>query len=69
LLSTFPALDKYKGLVEPTIEFISDLQHLHPFVIQLILSSKSPGKLACVTDAVLEPGTTGNYTYAGFSLV
>ena len=65
LLSVFPNMPKYENIVEPTIEFISDLQHLHPFVIQLILNNKKAGKVVCVTDAVLEPGTSGSYTYAG----
>jgi N-acetylglucosamine-6-phosphate deacetylase len=61
------ALPKYKDLVEPTIEFIGDLLHLHPLVIQVILSSKNHNKIACVTDAILEESAK-EATYCGRSL-
>ena len=65
ILSKFPSIPEYKGIIEPTIEFIGDLQHLHPLVVQLILNSKDHNKIACITDAVLEPGATDVSTYAG----
>jgi len=68
LLSKFPNMEKYRGLIEPTVEVVGDMMHLHPFVMQLILSSKNHKNISWVTDALLEPNPTSSVTYGGREL-
>jgi len=68
LLSKWPNLPRYQGIHEPTVEFVGDLKHLHPLVVQLILSSKDLTKVACCTDAFLEPNAKQSITYGGREL-
>jgi N-acetylglucosamine-6-phosphate deacetylase len=65
ILSKWPNLPEYQGVLEPTVEFVGDLLHLHPLVVQLILASKDWNKIALVTDSFLEPEAHSVITYGG----
>jgi len=68
ILSRFPKLPQYEGIVEPTIEFVGDMIHIHPLVVKLLLNSKDHMKMACVTDSLMEPITEETVTFAGRQL-
>jgi len=66
LLSEYPNIDKYNSIVEPTVEIIGDLVHVHPLAIQLALQSKNRDKIAFITDAIMDGGQEGKtVTYCG----
>jgi len=50
----YPALKQYESILEPSIELIGDLVHLHPMTIQLALSSKNKSMITFITDAVAD---------------
>ncbi len=62
---TFCSFPEYKGLVEPTVEFICDLLHIHPLVVQLILLTKNSDHIAVVTDAIMKPKSTSKAKFNG----
>eukprot|EP01117_Protostelium_nocturnum_P006224 TRINITY_DN2245_c0_g1_i3.p1 TRINITY_DN2245_c0_g1~~TRINITY_DN2245_c0_g1_i3.p1 ORF type:complete len:385 (-),score=136.90 TRINITY_DN2245_c0_g1_i3:121-1275(-) len=68
VLSEFPDLVEYHGLVEPTIEVVGDLLHVHPLVIQLILKVKNWRNIAFITDSFLEPDASSSVSYGGREL-
>ncbi len=65
LLSQFPALPQYENLIEPTIEIVGDMVHLHPLVMQLVFAAKDKTKIAIVTDALMEPAPCKRGLYGG----
>ncbi|PRP83165.1 N-acetylglucosamine-6-phosphate deacetylase-like [Planoprotostelium fungivorum] len=66
--SGFPNLPEFEGLVEPTVEVVGDLLHVHPLVIQLILKAKHWSKIAFITDSFLEPSADHSISYGGRQL-
>jgi len=54
LLSEYPKIDKYSSIVEPSVEIIGDLIHVHPLAIQLALQCKNRDKIAFITDAIMD---------------
>lgn len=54
LLSNFPNQDKYKEIVEPSVEIIGDFIHAHPMVVHLALTTKRIEKICFITDAIAD---------------
>lgn len=54
LLSHFPNQDKYKDIVEPSVEIIGDFIHAHPMVVHLALTTKRIEKVCFITDAIAD---------------
>ena len=71
LLSSFPHLPEYDGIVEPSIEIIGDGLHVTPPSVALALAAKSHDKLCFITDGIAAPvvGTTMNYAGRSMEVV
>jgi len=54
LVSSYPKLDSYRDIEEPTIELIGDFEHVHPLALTLALASKDHKKIAFITDAIMD---------------
>jgi len=52
LLSNYPNLDKYKDIIEPSVEIIGDFIHVHPIVVHHALQTKNLEKVCFITDAI-----------------
>jgi len=68
LLSNFPNLDKYKNIVEPSVEIIGDFIHVHPLVVHLALQTKNRNNICFITDAIADCHDTGTITMGGSRL-
>jgi len=70
ILSQFPNLEKYQNIVEPSVEMIGDLVHVHPLALKLALVSKDNKKIAFISDAIMEAGCEGlSVIYSGRKIV
>jgi hypothetical protein len=69
MVSRFPLLPGYEGLVPPTVEVIGDGVHINPLTVQAVLSARGPGSVACVTDSVMAPVANARMQYNGRTLV
>eukprot|EP00041_Stephanoeca_diplocostata_P026558 m.718308 g.718308 ORF g.718308 m.718308 type:complete len:460 (+) comp22994_c1_seq2:98-1477(+) len=69
MIGKFPALGKYRDVEPPTVEFISDLAHVHPLTLEGLLTSKPLTDLACITDSVMEPLPGVEQEYNGRTMV
>lgn len=63
LCDTLPAAEKYNGCTVPTVEVIADLIHVHPVVIQSMLSARNSNDIAVISDCIssYEPGKRVKY--------
>jgi N-acetylglucosamine-6-phosphate deacetylase len=63
LCKKFPGGTKYRGAVPPTVEIIADFIHVHPVVIQSVLSARDPSDVAIISDCIsmYEPGRRLKY--------
>lgn len=58
-----PAAEKYAGCEVPTVEVIADLIHVHPVVIQSMLSARNASDIAVISDCIssYDPGKRLKY--------
>lgn len=58
-----PNVKKYHKTLVPTLEIIADLIHVHPIVVQSILSARDAGEVAIISDCIssYEPGKRLKY--------
>jgi N-acetylglucosamine-6-phosphate deacetylase len=63
LCSRLPRGTKYNGAVPPTLEMIADFIHVHPVVVQSVLSARDPADIAIISDCIssYEPGKRLKY--------
>lgn len=63
LCKKLPGGTKYRGAVPPTVEIIADFIHVHPVVIQSVLSARDPADVAIISDCIstYEPGKRLKY--------
>jgi N-acetylglucosamine-6-phosphate deacetylase len=68
LVSSFPDLERYWGLVTPTVEVIGDLVHVNPLTLQLVFSSRSSEDVCLISDSILGDSPESHsrkFTYGG----
>mmetsp|Transcript_56032 Transcript_56032/g.64284 ORF Transcript_56032/g.64284 Transcript_56032/m.64284 type:complete len:447 (+) Transcript_56032:52-1392(+) len=63
LCSQLPRSTKYQGMLVPTLEIIGDLIHVHPVVVQSVLSARNASEVAVISDCISshEPGKRLKY--------